>query len=165
MYQKPAWSTWLTKTIRLPNLFGEYARNSRLLWFPCSIRSAFSLYQTGGRPTDDGVIVETTTCLYKKDRTRNSLFLSSHRRSHFLKSLTIENAWEKRLKRGVKALPTKRKFNPTEKRSKRDYLKVDGFVDAYSHIYWSSSVRTSEERAPIAIHTFRNRSYQRFIKS
>jgi len=123
MYQKPAWSTWLSKTIRLPNLFGEYARHPRLLWFPCSIRSAFSLHQTGGRPTDDGVLVETTAGLCQKDRTRNSLVLSSYRRSHFLKSLTTESAWEKRLKRGVKALPTKRKFNPTEKRSKRDYLK------------------------------------------
>ena len=165
MYQKPAWSTWVTKTIRLPNLFGEYARNSRLLWFPCSIRSAFSLHQTGGRPMDDGALVDTTASLCQKDRTRNSLVLSSYRRSHFLKSLTTESAWEKRLKRGVKALPTKRKFNPTEKRSKRDYLKVDRFIDAYSHVYWSSSVHTSVERAPKAIHTFRNRSYQRFIKS
>ena len=135
MYQKPPWSTLFTKTICLPNSFGEHVFNSRLLWVPYSIRSAFSLHRTCGRPTDDRDLVETTANLCKKDITRNSLFLSSYRRSHFLKSLTIESAWEKRLKRGVKALPTKRKFNPTEKRSKRDYLKVDRLMDPYSYVY------------------------------
>ena len=49
---------------------------------------------------------------------------ASRRSSHFLRR--HENSFEQRLKRGVSkgGQATKRKFNPTEKRSKRDYLKV-----------------------------------------
>jgi len=48
---------------------------------------------------------------------------ASRRSSHFLRR--HENSFEQRLKRGVSkgGQATKRKFNPTEKRSKRDYLK------------------------------------------
>ena len=68
-----------------------------------------------------------------------------HRRSHFLRNL--EESFDKRLKRGVsKASPsTRRKFNPTEKRSTRDYLKVkeslnleDEWFDEVTAKIWTS---------------------------
>lgn len=94
-----------------------------LQWISLTLVSSQSTPRRRGAGTYVNNSLTPAPCFLVKSRPYYMTNGLPHRRSHFLRHL--EESFEKRLKRGVsKASPsTRRKFNPTEKRSTRDYLK------------------------------------------